>query len=1126
MVRKVSRPVCGRGRSLAVGVAVLVLALVGAAPVLAGPVWQLDSAVDSPVAPGSSVTYHMRIADVGDEEAKGALSPVRFQAQLPAGVTAEGVRLFYTAVSPSVAPSEYGWSCDDGSGGPVAGASTIACTNATLVAFAIQASSNTRPYLIPQLTVVAHVDAGASGTLTAAFGLSGGGAEPVSTVAPVVVSGAPAAFGLAAFDVLVGDGFGDPFTQAGGHPAEDATTLVFNRRDRRGVGQGDLEPVEAPKDVVVDLPQGFIGNPSVLGRCTAAQLANGFIIEDQVLCPPDSQVGTMIVHLNEQAPDLLWGVFPVYNMVPPPGVPARFGVNVAEQAIIAIDARVRARRGGDGAPEYVLSVDSHNINDALGVGGVSLNLWGVPGDPNHDSERHCPGKEKNVTGCKSGNAPQAFLRNPTSCVAPAAGIAWSAHADSWVHPGALTPAGSPELADPAWKSATMGLHELPGYPAPPAAWGPATGSTECGQVPFSPQAQLAPTSSAADSPSGLDVAFSVPQEALDEPGAIAQADIRRISVVLPEGMSVNPAAANGLQACSVAQIDLYVTSPAGCPDASKVGTAEIKTPLLSEPLQGSVYLAAQGENPFGSLLAVYLVAEGSGVIVKFAGHIEANAVTGRLTVTFDDLPQQPVESVKLHLSSGTRAPLVTPSACGEGAVSSTLEGWNGKSVSISNPYTVECTPGMGGFAPSFQAGTVNAQAGAFSPFTLTFSRQDGEQGLGGLTLRTPPGLLGVLKSAVQCPEPQASQGACGEGSLIGHVTAAAGAGPDPYYVQGGRAYLTGPYKGSPFGLSVVVPAKAGPLDLGTVVIRSRIDVDPHTAQITITSDPFPTILQGLPLLVRTVNVTVDRPGFMFNPTNCSPLSIDGTLTSTQGATAHVSSHFQAANCATLPFKPKFTVSTQANTSKKNGASLDVKVGYPAGAQANIRSVAVTLPKALPSRLTTIQQACPEATFHNNPASCPAGSNIGIATAHTPVLTNPVVGPAYLVSHGGAAFPDLVLILQGEGVTLELVGSINIKKSITRSAFNAVPDAPISSFELQLPEGPHSGLAAVLPARAKGSLCGTSLTMPTTMTGQNGAQIKQNTKIAVTGCPKAKKAKAKKKRRKKARTKKGSLGTRP
>jgi hypothetical protein len=550
----------------------------------------------------------------------------------------------------------------------------------------------------------------------------------------------------------------------------------------------------------------------------------------------------------------------------------------------------------------------------------------------------------------------------------------------------------------------------------------------------------------------------------------------------------------------------------------------VKLPILANPLEGFVYVAAQNENPFGSLVAMYVVAQDpvSGVVAKLAGEVALNPVTGQIVSTFKNIPQAPLEDIELHLFGGARGPLVTPVGCGTYTTSVSFTPWSGGApVNTSSSFRV--TGGANGtpcpnprpFAPSVTAGMVNNQAGAFSPFTVTFSRQDQDQTLAGVTVTTPPGLLGILKGVERCGEPQASQGTCGAGSLIGHTTVGAGAGPDPFYVQGGQVFLTGPYNGAPFGLSIVVPAIAGPFNLGNVVVRAAVHVDPHTAQITVVSDPLPTILQGVPLDVRDVNVSIDRPAFMFNPTSCEALAVTGSLTSTEGASASVASRFQAANCANLPFKPSFKVSTQAGTSKKNGASLDVRVGYPSGVQANIRSVAVMLPKALPSRLTTIQQACPEAVFKANPASCPAGSNIGFATASTPVLSTPVTGPAYLVSHGGAAFPDLVLILQGEGVKLELTGSIDIKKQVTSSAFNAVPDAPISSFELKLPEGPHSGLAAVLPAKAKGSLCGSSLTMPTTLTGQNGAQVKQNTKITVTGCPKAKKkAKARKRRKKK------------
>jgi hypothetical protein len=402
------------------------------------------------------------------------------------------------------------------------------------------------------------------------------------------------------------------------------------------------------------------------------------------------------------------------------------------------------------------------------------------------------------------------------------------------------------------------------------------------------------------------------------------------------------------------------------------------------------------------------------------------------------------------------------------------------------------------------------------------SRHDREGDLSAVRIQTPPGLLGLLSRVSLCGEPQAAQGTCGAGSLIGHVQAAAGAGSHPFWVSG-QVFLTGPYKGAPFGLSVVVPAVAGPFSLGTIIVRAAIHVDPNTAALTIVSDPWPQILDGTPLRVQRVNVSIDKPGFMFNPTNCQEQQITGSITSAQGTSVGVSSPFGLSGCTTLPFHPVFSVSTQAKTSKQGGASLTVRASFPKGAQANIHSVAVVLPKQLPARLTTIQQACPEATFAANPASCPAGSDIGVGTATTPVLANPVSGPAYLVSHGGAAFPDVVVILQGEGITIDLVGSVDIKKQITSSDFAMVPDAPISSFQLTLPEGPHSGLAAVVPAKAKGSLCGQSLTMPFTTTGQNGAVVKQTAKIAVTGCPKPKKKKKAKKAKKHTQRAHGSKG---
>jgi len=370
-------------------------------------------------------------------------------------------------------------------------------------------------------------------------------------------------------------------------------------------------------------------------------------------------------------------------------------------------------------------------------------------------------------------------------------------------------------------------------------------------------------------------------------------------------------------------------------------------------------------------------------------------------------------------------------------------------------------------------------------------------------MRLPPGIAGMLSKVTLCPEPQASQGTCPPESLIGHTTVSSGLGPDPFTPPEGQVFITGPYKGAPFGLSIVTPALAPPFNLGKVIVRSTINIDKNTAALSIDSDPLPLRLRGVPLQLQHINVTVERPGnqeFQFNPTNCNPMKVEGTLTGAQGATYPVSSRFQVANCASLPFKPKLTASAAGKASKANGASFLVTVQSAGLGQANIAKVALQLPKALPSRLTTLQKACLLATFEANPATCPDGSNVGSATIHTPVLKSPLSGPAYFVSHGGAAFPDIEFVLQGEGVTLILDGKTDIKKGITYSRFESAPDAPFTTFETVLPTGPHSVLTAYVPGKANFNLCGTKLVMPTIITGQNGAVIKQDTHIAVTGCP--------------------------
>jgi len=405
------------------------------------------------------------------------------------------------------------------------------------------------------------------------------------------------------------------------------------------------------------------------------------------------------------------------------------------------------------------------------------------------------------------------------------------------------------------------------------------------------------------------------------------------------------------------------------------------------------------------------------------------------------------------------------------------------------------------FSPALTAGTTSIQAGGFSPFTMTMSREDGNQNLKAIELRMPPGLSGTLSSVKLCGEAQADAGTCPADTEIGETIVSVGLGGDPFSVTGGKVFITGPYRGAPFGLSIVNPAKAGPFDLGQVVVRAKIEVDPITSVLTITSDtegPYkiPTIIDGIPLQIKHVNVTVNRPNFTFNPTNCSPLAITGKLTSAEGATSALSVPFQATNCAVLAFKPKLTAKTSGKTSRSKGASLSVKLTYPAGPyDANIKSVKVDLPKQLPSRLTTLQKACPAATFEANPASCPTGSIVGTAKATTPILPVPLAGPAYFVSYGGAKFPELVIVLSGYGVTVDLHGETFISKAgITSSTFKTIPDVPVGTFELTLPNGVNSALAA------NGNLCRSKLAMPTNFVGQNGAVLNEKTRIEVEGCP--------------------------
>jgi hypothetical protein len=886
----------------------------------------------------------------------------------------------------------------------------------------------------------------------------------VTLATPVRAARPP--FEVLEFSAGAFDEAGNQDTQAGGHPYQATTSFSFPSYEGEV-----LFPVEAAKDVVVELPPGFIGDPQAASQCSLSQLASGLFGN----CPAASHVGTLLLKVN--------GSFvphAIYSVVPERGYTAEFGFNLVNKAIVMY---ATVRTGSD----YGLTVTVPGINK-LAITGASLTFFGTPAAQNG-----------------SGTRPVPFLSNPTDC---SAAQVTRIKVDTWANPG-------------VWHEASASSPNVTG----------------CEFVPFAPSLTVTPDSVAAGAPAGYHFDLYVPQATPQgtSPNGLVSAALKKAVVKLPVGVSVSPSAAYGLGACSPAEIAIHSPNPAACPNSSKVGSVEVDTPLLDHPLKGGVYLASQGDNPFGSLLALYIAAADpqSGVVVKLAGQVSADPVTGQLTATFDNNPQLPFEDLKLDFNGGPRAALVNPAACGTYTTTSELTPYSETTPATpSSSFQIDqgCSSPQP-FAPAFTAGTINPQAGAFSPFTLTLSRGDTDQKLGAVSVKTPPGLLGVLTGVARCAESQAAQGTCGAESLIGHTSVAAGPGISPFGL-GGQVFLTGPYKGAPFGLSIVVPAIAGPFNLGTVVVRASIAVDPRTAQLTVTSDPLPQILQGIPLDLRTVNVTVDRPGFTFNPTNCQPLAVGGVAQSAQSTNVAVSSPFQATNCANLAFRPKLTASTRGNgTLKRNGASLTVRISSKQGPgtssgerEANIKKVDVSLPYALSTRLSTLHEACTEAQFAANPAGCPVASTVGVARASTPVLPAALVGPAILVSHGGAAFPDLVLVLQGEGVQIILTGNTQIKRGITYSRFETIPDAPISTFSLELPEKKLSVLGAIEnlcnPTRARtvtrtvtthvhGKTVKTKrkvtkqvadpLLMPTSITAQNGAVFTQTTKIAVTGC---------------------------
>ena len=957
--------------------------------------------------------------------------------------------------------------------------------------------------------------------------ISGGGAKPVTSSEPIR-AGASTPYGVAEYKMVAEEEGGGVSAQAGVHPFQLTTTVVLNEGEP-AASHFDQEPVGMAKDLTFQLPAGLIGNPAQFPQCTAAQFTAEH--EKKNFCPANTALGEVALTINVKGIPL-HGILtqmtvPVFNLEPRHGEPARFGFD-AYGADVYLDTSIRT--GSD----YGVTVKVSNISQVASFLASRLTFWGVPGDPAHDSARgwDCFVAESTSSEmtkrCPAGVAkPPPFLSMPTSCSGP---MPSTLQADSWEEPH---PSSAQLLEAPLFAEFQMG------------------GLGGCNHLQFSPEIRDTPDSAEASKPTGMNVDVHVPQSSVLNAEGLAESNVKDITVALPEGVAVNPAGGGGLAACSeglagftgfsepehAATFTGTLPEPLQpgvnfCSDASKIGEVTVKSPLLpaGQFLKGSIYLATQNENPFGSLIALYLVANDpvSGVVFKAVGETQLTP-SGQVIGVFKHNPQLAFEDAELHFFGGERAPLSSPAHCGPYTTNATFVPWSG-TPTVNAASTFKITSGPNGtpcpgaalpFSPSLTGGMTNINAGAFSPLVTTIGRADGQQDMQSVVLHTPAGLEGLLTGVKLCPEAQANDGTCGPASLIGETTVSAGVGSSPVTVKGGRVYLTEKYAGAPFGLSIVNPVKAGPFDLehdtsnpaqnptcDCVVVRAKIDVDPTTAALTVTTDPsgphaIPHLIDGIPVQIKAVNVTVNREHFTFNPTNCGPLSLTGTIASDEGASSPISVPFQATNCAVLKYTPKLTVSTAAKTSKANGASLSFKIAYPKGAvgtQSWFKYAKFELPKQLPARLTTLQKACLAQTFESNRSACPAASLIGHAVVHTPVLPVPLAGPVYFVSHGGAKFPDAVVVLQGYGITVELVGETFISKAgITSATFASTPDVPFESIEVTVPQGPFSEFGANLPAKAHGSFCGQKLTMPIVFKAQNGLELHQNTPVGVTGC---------------------------
>jgi hypothetical protein len=955
--------------------------------------------------------------------------------------------------------------------------------------------------------------------------VSGGGAKDAATSSELVVDSEDASFdflpGSAGFDAPFTDPDGAATTQAGSHPYQLTVDAGF---PTRLPAPDFLTAAGHLRDAIVDFPRGVIVNPASTPQlCTEAEL----ITETSPGCPLESQVGTISAITVGAGTEEAY-VSPLYNMVPPPGEAAALGFD-ALGAGVFIHVLGEVRSDGD----YGLSGGVHEA-PALPphpVFGSRVDLWGDITLKSHDDLRGSCVFAVIVESCPLPTADEqpALLSLPGECTEEP--LRFEAHADSWEVPGLFEHAQyeSSDLLDQPV--------ELQG----------------CEQLKFKPTLTLRPTTGLADSPSGLDAELQQPQNF--DPEENSTAPLRDALVTLPPGLSANASQADGLGVCTGAQIGMLSgvgqspvrlsKAPDSCPDASKLGTVEVESPLLAQidednkvvrdsagnpvprPLHGNLFLAKPFDNPFSSLLAIYIAVEDprSGVVAKLAGRVEPDPVSGQLSTRFSENPQLPLSDVRLHLFAGSRASLQTPPSCGAHTTNSILTPWSAPatpSVPIADSFEITAFPGGGACpaqapnAPSFTAGTTTPLAGAFSPLALKLSREDGSQRLAKLETTLPGGLLARLAGVGQCSDAQIAAAAarsrpeegalekaapsCPASSQLGVITVGAGSGPSPVYIQG-HAYLAGPYKGAPLSVATITPAVAGPFDLGTVVVQSALHIDPTTAQGRVVSDPFPQILQGIPANVRSVAVAVDRPRFSLNPTSCDPKRFTGAATSALGQVAPLSSPFKVGGCDALGFKPKLSLRLFGRTTRGAHPRLRAVLSARPG-DANIAATSVALPRSEFIDQAHFRTICTRVQFAAD--QCPAGSIYGQIKAFSPLVDYPLQGPIYLRS-SSHTLPDVVAVLKGppsQPIEVELVGRVDSVNGGIRTRFETLPDAPVTKAIVTL-QGGKKGLF-----QNSTNICRTTHRATVKMDGQNGKVYDTRPALKVK-CPKAHKKKGKK-----------------